>query len=94
MEKNLIGSEIEYWTEDKKGRGYCSTESLVNAIAGHMHDMQVTNNPLGPIVNVRVKKIKRYEEVTEINFAELENNHAYYYADFRRDLEGHEDGTV
>ncbi len=93
MEKRLIASEIEYWTEDDHGRGYCSTESLVNAIAGHIHDMQVERNPLGPLVNVKVKKIKRYEEVIEIDFAELENNHAYYLNDFRRDLEG-ENGTV
>lgn len=49
-----VSKEKEFWTKDADGNGYCSVFSLEDAIRGHFLDMQVKNNPLGPIVNIKV----------------------------------------
>lgn len=53
----------EWWTYDARGLGYCSTVSLEDAIRGHFLDMQAVE-PLGPIVNVKVKRTKTVTTTT------------------------------
>lgn len=57
MSKDSVHTEYEYWTFDKDGRGYCSVFSWEDCLKGHFNDMQVKNNPLGPIVSAKRIKV-------------------------------------
>ncbi len=59
-------TEIEYWTKDANGHGYCSTSSIEDAIRGHFHDMQCPSDyALGPIVDLVVITKTTTVEVTK-----------------------------